>query len=115
VDVTARDEEVAGASFNEACGRAEVLNLSRIRGDSDQHRIATRLRGPMYICEQRHSVAHGHGDVIIVFHGQGRSRKVAVLAACRLRAVESTLSGSIPAAWCSLNLALLVVKRIFVL
>lgn len=39
VDITAWDEEIRGARFNKACWRAEILNLPRVGGRGNQHRV----------------------------------------------------------------------------
>jgi hypothetical protein len=66
--VTARHEEVGGTRFDETRRRTKVLDLSRIGGCGNQHRIPTRLRWAMHIRQQRHSVAHGHRNIVILRH-----------------------------------------------
>jgi hypothetical protein len=47
VHVTARDEEVAGASFDEAGGGAQVLDLPRIWGRGNGYGKLARFRWTM--------------------------------------------------------------------
>jgi hypothetical protein len=66
VDVTTRDEEIGGASFNEAGWCTEILNLSRIGRGGNQYGPPTGFGRTMHIRQQHDSVTHRHGNVVIL-------------------------------------------------
>ncbi len=52
VDIATRNEEVAGAGFDESGWRAEILNLPRIRRRGNQHGISTGFVRAMHVRHQ---------------------------------------------------------------
>ncbi len=71
VHVTTRDEEIAGASFNEARRRTKVLNLPRIGRGGNQYGIPAGFRRTMHIRQQRDSITHRHRNVVIAVPWRG--------------------------------------------
>jgi hypothetical protein len=49
VDVTTRDEKIAGTSFDEPSGSTEILNLPRIGRCGNEYGIATGFGGAMHV------------------------------------------------------------------
>jgi hypothetical protein len=93
VHVAARNEEVTGASFDEAGGRAEILNLPRIGRCCNQYRISAGFRWTMNIRQQCDSVTHWNCNIVIVCHCVGGLRQIAILAAGGLGTIEAPLIG----------------------
>src|ERR1700740_1384083 len=88
VDITAGDEEISGARFNKACWGTEILNLPRIGSRSNQHWVLAMRSRTVHIHQQRNTIAHGHENIVVVSHFEGRLRQIAIVEARRLWTVE---------------------------
>src|ERR1700722_6738584 len=93
VDIAARHEEVAGASFDKTHRRAQILYLARIWRRRDEHRITARCRWTKDGGEGLGAVAHRPGHIVFASHFVLRLRQVTVVAARRLRSVQLPLAG----------------------
>jgi histidine ammonia-lyase len=99
VNVTSWDEEITGSRFNEARRRTKVLNLPRIGRGGNQYGISAGFGRTMHIRQQHNSITHWDRNVVILCHGVGRLRHIAIFTASGLWAVESTLTGVNPGRW----------------
>ena len=91
VDIAAWNKEIAAPRFDESCWRTEVLDLPRIWRRGHQHGIAPWFGRPMNINQKVDVVPHRHRDIVILCHEVCRLRKIAVVAARRLWAIERAL------------------------
>ena len=92
VNIAARHKEIARPCLNEACWRAQILDLPGIGRRSHEDRIPARLRRTMHVRKKMDTIAHRNGHVIILRHRVRRLGQISIIAPGGLRAIQTPLS-----------------------